>query len=422
MAAGDMIIVVDDHAERDNEGVLVGSADKVTPEMVNFMTVHGRGLICAPLTEARLSALRIPRMVSEPVSHSPASDSTEGEALAHSRSALCVAVDHTLTSTGISAQDRAVTVKALIDPSAQPEDFRRPGHTFPLVYTEGGVLRRCGHTEAAIDLAVLAGQSPAAVTCQIMGPDGAMATLNELKLFAKEQNLPMVSIADLIAYRRKSEKLVRRVSSELIKTSYGEFQCSIYESDVDGVQHLAFVKGDVAGSENVLVRVHSECLTGDVFESRRCDCGTQMRQALASIAQEGCGVLLYFRGHEGRGIGIMHKLQAYSLQDSGRDTVEANLELGFRADQREYGIGAQILVDLGLTTIRLLTNNPLKRAGIEGYGLEIVERVPIVVDPSPENLEYLRTKRRKLGHLLDGIEEPAFLEQEKFASQACVGD
>jgi 3,4-dihydroxy 2-butanone 4-phosphate synthase/GTP cyclohydrolase II len=390
IAEGRMLVVVDD-ADRENEGDLVCAASTVTPEIVNFMATHGRGLICTPITGDRLDALRIPPMVTENT------DSHE--------TAFTVAVDLAATRTGITPADRAATIRALIDPATQPEDLRRPGHTFPLRYTDGGVLVRAGHTEASVDLARLAGCAPAAVICEIMGPDGTMSRLPELDRFAREHDLKLITIADLIRYRRRSEKLVRRVAEERVETEWGDFRCVVYEDVVSGIEHLAFVRGDVAGDDDVLVRVHSECLTGDVFSSQRCDCGAQLHAAMRLVAEEGTGVVLYFRGHEGRGIGLVHKLQAYELQDEGRDTVEANLELGFPADQREYGIGAQILSDLGVTTMRLLTNNPRKRAGIEGYGLHISGRVPLMVGTNPENIDYLKTKRAKLGHLLDGLEE-----------------
>lgn len=388
IAAGRMVVVVDD-ADRENEGDLVAAAELITPETVNFMMTHGRGLICTPLTGARLDALRIRPMVA---------DNTDTH-----ETAFCVAVDDRMTTTGVTAADRARTILSLLDPTRRPEDFRRPGHTFPLRYREGGVLRRAGHTEASVDMARMAGLAPAAVICEIMGPDGTMSRLPELARFTKEHGLCLATIADLIRYRRQSEKLVRRVADECIDTEHGEFRCVVYRSLPDGVEHIALVRGDVAGEDNVLVRVHSECLTGDVFVSQRCDCGSQFREALRMIAEDGKGVLVYFRGHEGRGIGLMHKLKAYTLQDAGRDTVEANLELGFQPDERDYGIGAQILADLGVTTMRLLTNNPRKRAGIEGYGLEIAERVPLLVGGHPENVRYLEAKREKLGHLLEGL-------------------
>ncbi|MCC7076757.1 MAG: bifunctional 3,4-dihydroxy-2-butanone-4-phosphate synthase/GTP cyclohydrolase II [Acidimicrobiia bacterium] len=394
---GRMLVVVDD-ADRENEGDLVVAAEVVTAETVNFMATHARGLICTPITGERLDALRIPQMVS---------DNTDTH-----ETAFCVAVDHRSTPSGVTAADRAKTIRALIDPDSRPEDFRRPGHTFPLRYVEGGVLRRAGHTEASVDLARMAGLAPAAVICEIMGADGTMSRLPQLTDFAREHDLKLVTIADLIRYRRQEERLVVRTADERIPTEFGEFRCVVYRSVLDGVEHLAFVRGEVAGEENVLVRVHSECLTGDVFGSRRCDCGPQFREAMRLVAEAGRGVVLYFRGHEGRGIGLMHKLKAYTLQDEGRDTVEANLELGFAPDQRDYGIGAQILNDLGVTTMRLLTNNPQKRAGIEGYGLRIVERVPLVVESNPENVRYLEAKRAKLGHLLDGLDASALSDSD----------
>jgi 3,4-dihydroxy 2-butanone 4-phosphate synthase/GTP cyclohydrolase II len=304
------------------------------------------------------------------------------------------------TTTGISATDRCATVRALSDPRTRPGDLARPGHIFPLRYREGGVLKRAGHTEAAVDLARLAGQRPAGVLAELVNDDGSMARLAELTQFAREHNLVLISIADLVRYRRRREKLVRRVAEARIPTRFGDYTAHVFESVLDGAEHMAFVRGDVAGKENVLVRVHSECLTGDVFGSMRCDCGPQLEIALERIAAEGEGVVVYLRGHEGRGIGLGHKLRAYALQEQGRDTVEANLELGFPADSREYGIGAQILTDLGVTTMRLLTNNMAKYGGLEGYGLEIVERLSLLSEPNHENIAYLRTKQRKLGHLL----------------------
>lgn len=386
-----MVIVVDD-ADRENEGDLVCAAESITADDVNFMATHGRGLICVPMLAPRLDALRIPPMVAENT------DARE--------TAFAVSVDYRhRTTTGISAQDRANTIHALIDPEARPDDFTRPGHIFPLRYADGGVLKRAGHTEAAVDLARLAGLYPAAVICEVMHEDGSMARLPSLFELSERHELPIITIADLIQYRRQSEKLVRRVAEAKMPTSAGEFRAVGYESLLDGTQHIALVKGDVAGKEGVLVRVHSECLTGDVFGSLRCDCGRQLDKALRKIEEEGAGVVLYFRGHEGRGIGLLHKLAAYKLQEDGADTVEANLNLGLPVDAREYGIGAQILADLGVTTMRLMTNNPTKRAGLEGYGLKIVGRVPLETDPTEENLAYLRTKKDKLGHLLDGLGE-----------------
>ena len=384
---GEFVIMVDD-ADRENEGDLILAAEKVTPERIAFMVRHTSGLICVPLEGERLDELRLPLMVVE---------STDSH-----RTAFTVSVDWVHgTTTGISAADRSATIRALIASDTRPEDLARPGHIFPLRYHEGGVLKRAGHTEAAVDLARLAGLYPAGVLCEIVNPDGSMARLPELEAFSREHGIVMVSIADLIAHRRKRERLVRRIAEATIPTALGTFQAVGYESLLDGTQHIALVKGEVAGRDGVLVRVHSECLTGDVFGSRRCDCGFQLGDAMRKIADEGEGVILYFRGHEGRGIGLMHKLQAYALQEHGRDTVEANLDLGFPADARDYGIGAQILVDLGVRTMRLLTNNPTKRAGLEGYGLSIVERVPLQTAPTDENRDYLSTKADKLGHLID---------------------
>ncbi|MFQ5947490.1 MAG: bifunctional 3,4-dihydroxy-2-butanone-4-phosphate synthase/GTP cyclohydrolase II [Acidimicrobiia bacterium] len=384
---GEFVIVVDD-ADRENEGDLIIAAEKVTPETIGFMVRHTSGLICVPVVGARLDDLELPLMVV---------DNTDSH-----RTAFTVSVDYRHhTTTGISAADRAATIKAIIDPNVGPSDLARPGHIFPLRYCDGGVLKRAGHTEAAVDLARLAGLYPAGVLCEVVNDDGSMARLSELQRFAKEHDLPVITIADLIAYRRRSEKLVRRVAEAHIPTEFGEFRAVGFESLLDGTHHMALVKGDVAGKEGVLVRVHSECLTGDVFGSVRCDCGFQLRDALRKVAQEGEGVVLYFRGHEGRGIGLMHKLAAYALQEGGRDTVEANIDLGFPADARDYGVGAQMLVALGLTSMRLLTNNPTKRAGLEGYGLSIVERVPLQTRPTEANRSYLETKARKLGHLIE---------------------
>lgn len=395
LAEGKAVILVDD-SDSDNEGVLVCAAQYATPEVVNFMSLNGRGLICTPMSAARLSALEIPMMMAG------TAQQTGGDAGPDS---FAVGVDSVDSAAGISAEDRSRTIRALADPQSKAGDFRIPGHTFPIRCTEGGVLRRAGHAEAAVDLAGMAGLEPVAVTCQIMGAEGRLASFDELVVDARQWGLTLVTIADLIRYRRRSENLVIRVAETTVDTEFGPFRCVVYRSLLDDIEHIVLVRGEPAGADDVLVRVHSECLTGDVFGSRRCDCGTQLHEALRRVAEADCGVVLYFRGHEGRGIGIMHKLRAYALQDEGRDTVEANLELGFPADQREYGIGAQILADLGVTTMRLLTNNPRKRAGISGYGLSIVERVPLVIDPGPDNVDYLRAKRAKLGHLLDGIED-----------------
>jgi 3,4-dihydroxy 2-butanone 4-phosphate synthase/GTP cyclohydrolase II len=384
---GELVIVVDD-ADRENEGDLIMAAEKVTPEAIAFMIRHTSGVICQPLEGDRCDALSLPLMVAH---------NTETQ-----RTAFTVSVDaRSGTTTGISAADRAATVRSLIAPATRPDDLARPGHIFPLRYREGGVLKRAGHTEAAVDLARLAGLYPSGVLAEVTNDDGTMARLPELERFARDHGLQLISIADLIRYRRHREKLVRRVSEARIPTRHGDFTAYVFESLLDGVEHLAFVRGEIAGSSDVLVRVHSECLTGDVFGSMRCDCGVQLDSALERIAHEGRGVVVYLRGHEGRGIGLGHKLRAYSLQDEGRDTVEANVELGFPADSREYGIGSQILVDLGVTTMRLMTNNPSKYGGLEGYGLEIVERVPLHVAPNHENISYLRAKQEKLGHLLD---------------------
>jgi 3,4-dihydroxy 2-butanone 4-phosphate synthase / GTP cyclohydrolase II len=384
---GELVVVVDD-ADRENEGDLIMAAEKMTPEAMAFMIRYTSGVICMPVEGSRLDELRLPLMVA---------DNTESQ-----RTAFTVSVDARHgTTTGISAADRCTTVHALLDEAARPEDLARPGHIFPLRYREGGVLKRAGHTEAAVDLARLAGLRPAGVLAEVVNDDGTMARLPSLEVFAAEHGLQLISIADLIRYRRHQEKLVRRVSEARIPTRHGDFTGYVFESVLDGTEHMAFVRGEVAGKENVLVRVHSECLTGDVFGSMRCDCGLQLDAAMELIAEEGTGVVVYLRGHEGRGIGLGHKIRAYTLQDQGRDTVEANVELGFPADSREYGIGSQMLVDLGVSTMRIMTNNPAKYGGLEGYGLEIVERVPLHVLPNAENIRYLRTKQDKMGHLLE---------------------
>jgi 3,4-dihydroxy 2-butanone 4-phosphate synthase/GTP cyclohydrolase II len=390
---GELVVVVDDE-DRENEGDLIMAAELMTPERMAFMIRYTSGVICMPMEGARLDRLRLPLMVA-------GNDNTETQ-----RTAFTVSVDaHDGTTTGISAADRCTTVRALIDDTTTAEDLARPGHIFPLRYREGGVLKRAGHTEAAVDLARMAGLEPAGVLAEIVNDDGTMKRLPDLETFAAEHDLALVTIADLIRYRRHRDKLVRRVSQARIPTPHGDFTAHVFESLLDHTEHVAFVKGDVAGRQNVLVRVHSECLTGDVFGSIRCDCGMQLEQALQQVQEAGEGVVVYLRGHEGRGIGLGHKLRAYELQEQGRDTVEANLELGFPVDSREYGIGSQILVDLGVTTMRLLTNNPAKYGGIEGYGLEIVERVPLRTTPNRENIAYLRAKQQKLGHLLDIDEE-----------------
>jgi 3,4-dihydroxy 2-butanone 4-phosphate synthase/GTP cyclohydrolase II len=387
MARGEIVVVVDDE-DRENEGDLIMAADAATPEKIAFFVRHTSGVICAPLTGERLDALQIPLMVR---------DNTESH-----RTAFTYSVDLVHgTSTGISAADRSATLLALTDPETRPGDLARPGHIFPLRYAEGGVLKRAGHTEAAVDLARLAGRAPAGVLCEIVNDDGTMARVPDLVRFCEEHGLLMVSIAQLIRYRRQTEKLVRRVAEARIPTEWGDFTCYVYESVLDGEQHVALVRGAVQGEEDVLVRVHSECLTGDVFGSLRCDCGVQLDLALKRIAEEGLGVLVYLRGHEGRGIGLGHKIRAYSLQEQGHDTVDANVELGLPVDSREYGIGAQILNDLGVTTMRLMTNNPAKYGGLEGFGLAISGREPVVTEPNPENVEYLRTKRERMGHVFD---------------------
>ena len=384
--AGKFVIIVDNE-DRENEGDLALAAEKVTTEAINFMAKHARGLICLPIIGKRLNELGIPPMV--------------GENTSKFSTAFAVSVDvKHRASTGISAADRAETIKAIVDPATRADDLARPGHIFPLQAREGGVLVRAGHTEAIVDLAKLAGLYPAGVICEIMSEDGSMARLPELEVVAERFGIKIATIADLIAYRRRYERLVHRVAEAKLPTRYGEFTAIAYKSDIDPDEHLALVMGDISTEESVLVRVHSECLTGDVFGSLRCDCGGQIALAMQSIANEGRGVFLYMR-QEGRGIGFHNKIRAYALQDKGLDTVEANLSLGFDSDLRDYGIGAQILAELGLHEIRLLTNNPKKVIGLEGYGLKVVETLPIITIPNPYNRDYLKTKQKKLGHLLE---------------------
>lgn len=383
---GKMVVLVDDE-DRENEGDLTLAAEKVTPQAVNFMAKHGRGLICLAMTEERIEALKIPMMVSHNTSRFGTSFTVSIEA------------KHGVT-TGISAYDRAKTIKTAIDPASGPDDIVMPGHVFPLKARKGGVLVRTGQTEGSVDLARLAGLNPAAVICQIMKDDGTMARMPDLEKFSKKHNLRIITIADLIKYRLTKESLVHRMATATFPTVYGgEFEAIAYENDVDDYQHIALIKGGIGPDDEVLVRVHSECLTGDVFGSKRCDCGDQLHAAMAMVEREGKGVIVYMR-QEGRGIGLVNKLRAYCKQDEGCDTVEANHALGFKADLRDYGIGAQILVDLGLRKIRLMTNNPKKIIGLEGYGIEVVERVPLEMPARSENVKYLETKKRKMGHLL----------------------
>ncbi len=389
---GGMVVVVDDE-DRENEGDLIMAAEDVTVDSMAFFLEYTSGVFCVPLESQRADELDLPLMVVA---------NTEAQ-----RTAFTVSVDFRHgTTTGISAHDRAATIRALIDPATKPTDLNRPGHIFPLRYRNGGVLRRAGHTEATVDLCRLAGKFPAGVLCEVVTADKSdMARLPELIEFAERHHLPIITIADLIRYRRRNEKLVKRVAEASLPTEYGTFKAQVFESLLDGEQHLAMVYGDVENTPNVLVRVHSECLTGDALGSLRCDCGPQLHTALAKVAAEGAGVVVYLRNHEGRGIGLAHKIQAYALQEQGHDTVDANLVQGLPVDSREYGIGAQILVELGVTTMRLLTNNPTKRGGLEGFGLNIVERVPLESQPTSFNIEYLRTKRERMGHLLEGLDE-----------------
>jgi len=384
---GDIVVIVDDE-DRENEGDFIMAAEFATPEKIAFIVRYSTGVICAPLTDERCDELRLPLMVEQ---------NTESQ-----RTAYTVTVDVIEgTTTGISAADRAATVRAIANPEVSFKAFARPGHIFPLRARQGGVLKRAGHTEAAVDLARLAGCQPVGVICEIQHDDGTMMRLDALKKFCKEHGLLLSSIAQLIEYRRHHERLVERMGEATVPTEFGPFNCVAYRSTIDGVEHLAFVKGEISKEEPVLVRVHSECLTGDVFGSRRCDCGPQLAAAMAMVEKAGAGVIVYLRGHEGRGIGIGHKIRAYSLQDQGLDTVDANVELGLPVDSREYGIGAQILADLGVSKLRLMTNNPAKYGGLGGYGLSVVERVPINTIPTPENEAYLRTKRERMGHLID---------------------
>jgi 3,4-dihydroxy 2-butanone 4-phosphate synthase/GTP cyclohydrolase II len=385
--AGKFLIIVDDEG-RENEGDLAIAAEKITPDAINFMAKHARGLICVAMTGQRLDELRIPMMV----------DSRDNTSKFGSPFTVSVEAKHNVT-TGISAHDRAVTIGTLIDPASRHEDITRPGHTFPLRAREGGVLVRAGHTEAVVDLAKAAGLYPAGVICEIMSEDGTMARLPELEVMAAEQGVKIISVAQIIAHRRLVEKLVRRVAEASLPTKYGDFLAVAYRSTIDPDEHVALVRGELDGDDPVLVRVHSECLTGDVFHSLRCDCGEQIDLAMEAIAAEGKGVFLYMR-QEGRGIGLHNKIRAYALQDQGLDTVEANEALGFDSDIRDYGIGAQILADLGVRNLRLLTNNPRKVIGLEGYGLQVVETVPVVTEPTPHNVRYLETKLKKMGHLL----------------------
>jgi 3,4-dihydroxy 2-butanone 4-phosphate synthase/GTP cyclohydrolase II len=383
---GKMVILVDDE-DRENEGDLTMAAEKVTPEAINFMAKYGRGLICLSLTEERINELRLPMMVSENTSRF--------------QTAFTISIDASKgVTTGISAADRACTILIVVDGSAQPEDLVSPGHVFPLRAKKGGVLVRTGQTEGSVDLARLAGLKPAGVICEVMNDDGTMARMPDLQIFAKKHALKIVTIAELIKYRLSKESLVRRIATAKLPTKYGgPFTAIAYENDVDLYHHIALVKGEIKPEDKVLVRVHSQCLTGDVFGSKRCDCEEQLHRAMAMVEKEGKGVIVYMR-QEGRGIGLVNKLKAYSLQDSGKDTVEANEALGFKADMRDYGIGAQILVNLGLHKIRLMTNNPRKIIGLEGYGIEVIERVPIETKPHQENIEYLKAKATKMGHLL----------------------
>jgi 3,4-dihydroxy 2-butanone 4-phosphate synthase / GTP cyclohydrolase II len=391
IAAGRAVVVVDDE-DRENEGDLIFAAEKASTELMAFMVRHTSGFVCAPVTEADADRLELPPMYytnqdRRGTAYTVTVDAREG------------------VTTGISAAERAHTIRLLADADTEPSQLSRPGHVVPLRARDGGVLRRPGHTEAAVDLARMAGLRPAGVLCELVNDDGTMMRLPDLRVFADEHGLPLITIADLIEYRRQHERQVEKLAETRLPTEYGVFRAVGYRATNDGSDHVALVHGDIGDGEDVLVRVHSECLTGDVFGSLRCDCGPQLEAAMRRIVDEGRGVVLYVRGHEGRGIGLMHKLQAYQLQDQGRDTIDANLELGLPADARDYGTGAQILVDLGIRSMRLLTNNPAKRAGLEGYGLSVTGREPLPIRPHPENVHYLRTKRDRMGHLLDDLDE-----------------
>ncbi|XP_047950667.1 bifunctional riboflavin biosynthesis protein RIBA 1, chloroplastic-like [Salvia hispanica] len=399
---GKMVVVVDDE-DRENEGDLIMAASKVTPEAMAFFVKYGTGIVCVSMKEEDLERLQLPLMVNH----------KENEEKLCTAFTVSVDAKHG-TTTGVSARDRATTILALASKDSKPEDFNRPGHIFPLKYREGGVLKRAGHTEAAVDLAMLAGSDPAGVLCEIVDDDGSMARLPRLMQFVQQENLKIISIADLIRYRRKRDRLVERASAARIPTMWGPFTAHCYRSVIDGIEHIAMVKGEIGDGQDVLVRVHSECLTGDIFGSARCDCGNQLSLAMQQIEAAGRGVLVYLRGHEGRGIGLGHKLRAYNLQDAGRDTVEANEELGLPVDSREYGIGAQILRDLGVRTMKLMTNNPAKYIGLKGYGLAVAGRVPLVTPITKDNERYLETKRAKMGHDygLDANGNPALISNK----------
>ncbi|MDH3303163.1 MAG: bifunctional 3,4-dihydroxy-2-butanone-4-phosphate synthase/GTP cyclohydrolase II [Acidimicrobiia bacterium] len=387
IANGGIVIVIDDE-DRENEGDLIMAAEHATPEAIGFFVRHTSGFICVPMTAERAAELRLPQMVAQ-----------NQDAL---RTAYTITVDYRHgTTTGISATERAMTIRALADPTVTADDFTRPGHVVPLEAREGGVLRRTGHTEAAVDLARLAGLAPVGVLCEVVKPDGDMARLADLVPFAAEHGLPIITIADLVRYRRRTDKTVHRVSTAAIPTQWGDFKAHAFRSDFDTYEHVAFVMGDVADGEDVLVRVHSECLTGDIFGSLRCDCGPQLASAMARIAADGRGVLVYLRGHEGRGIGLGHKLRAYELQEAGRDTVDANTDLGLPVDDRDYGVGAQILADLGIRSMLLMTNNPAKYTGLSGYDFTINGRVSLPTEATAQNIDYLRTKVERMGHLLE---------------------